>query len=579
MAWLPRGGVVACAIVALAAALTLANPSPPDANANVACDIGSAVTPITGAVGIGNPAGDACNGATDAVSGMLPDPLSPIKDAAKSIGSGIFNQITSWAADGAVWLLGRVAALTTRTTSPNLLSKGFLRQYRQMVSIAAVLAILMLIFACLEGLGRSDGGMLWRVFLVNVPVAALATSAAYVVVQLLIATTDGFSEVVAHSTASDLHDFFKSAIESLAVAGAKAGTTTGGPGAGTAVGAEAVPLFVGFIAAIVAAFAAFLVWIELLMRDAAIYAVALFMPLAIAASIWPRWMGALRRTGELVIVVVFSKFVIVSVIALAASLLANTGGKVEHVLAAGALMLLACFAPFVLFRLVPFAEGAVSSAFSRQSAGSASLRTVQFTSSVQMMRRAALANWAVNSTKGKDGSAAGGGGGGSAGGGGAKAKPGGGSGGGGGGADAGQAAGASGGAAGAVALPVAVGVGAAKGSQTVAGKLASSGTSHASGASGGTESGGAAQGGSREAAARPPAEQGAGGGGKAAAKADGEGEGGNGAPSSSKTSSAPPEPREASGGEAGRSGAKRPRPAGDVGAADKGGGAAGTAKP
>ncbi|HKI64691.1 MAG TPA: hypothetical protein VKA16_08710, partial [Burkholderiales bacterium] len=474
MAWPRRAALTACAVATLAAALTLADPSPPEARANIACDIGVApAAPITGAIGIGNPVGDACNAVTDPVLGAIPDPLGPIKDAAKSIGSGIFEQITSWAADGAVWLMGRVAALTTRTTSPNLLSKGFLRQYRQMAQVAAVLAVLMLIFACLEGLGRGDGGMLWRVFLVNVPVAALATSAAYVVVQLLIATTDGFSEVVAHSTASDMRDFFKSAISSLAVAGGTAGTVTGGPGAGTAAGATAVPLFVGFIAAIVAAFAAFLVWIELLMRDAAIYAVALFMPLAIAASIWPRWMGALRRTGELVIVVVFSKFVIVSVIALAASLLANTGGKVEHILAAGALMLLACFAPFVLFRLVPFAESAVSSAFNRQSAGGASVRTVEFASSVQMMRRAALANWAVNSTKAKDGSAAGGGGGDSAGGGGAKAKPGGGSGGGGAGgsAGAGQAAGASGGAAGAVALPVAAGVGAAKGSQAAASKL------------------------------------------------------------------------------------------------------------
>lgn len=578
MAWLRRAAVAGCTVAALAAALTLADPSPPEARANIACEIGVApAAPITGAIGIGNPVGDACNAVTDPVLGAIPDPTGPIKDAAKSIGSGIFNQITSWAADGAVWLMGRVAALTTRTTSPNLLSKGFLRQYRQMTQVAAVLAVLMLIFACLEGLGRGDGGMLWRVFLVNVPVAALATSAAYVVVQLLIATTDGFSEVVAHSTASDMRDFFKSAISSLAVAGGTAGTATGGPGAGTAAGATAVPLFVGFIAAIVAAFAAFLVWIELLMRDAAIYAVALFMPLAIAASIWPRWMGALRRTGELVIVVVFSKFVIVSIIALAASLLANTGGKVEHVLAAGALMLLACLAPFVLFRLVPFAEGAVSSAFNRQSAGGASVRTVEFASSVQMMRRAALANWAVNSTKAKDGSVAGGGGGGSAGGGGAKAKPGGGSGGGGAGgsAGAGQAARASSGAVGAAALPVAAGVGAAKGSQVAAAKLASSGTSQASGASGGTEAGGAAHGGSQEAAARPPAEQGAGGGNKAATKAGGEGRSGSEAPSSSKTSSAAPEPREASGGEAGRSGAKPPRPGGDVGSA----GAAGAAKP
>jgi len=562
MALLRRCWILACAVVALGAALTLVDPSPPQAKANVACDVDvSPTAPITGAIGIGNPVGDACEAVTDPILGKLPDPLDPIKDAARSFGSGVFNQITTWAADGAVWLMGRVATLTTRTTSPNLLGKGFLRQYRQMVSIAAVLAVLMLILACLEGLGRGDSGMLWRVFLVNVPVAALATSAAYVVVQLLIATTDGFSEAFAHSTAGDMRDFFKTAIESLAAAGGAAGTAAAGPGAGTARGAVAVPLFVGFIAAIVAALAAFMVWIELLMRDAAIYAVALFMPLAIAASIWPRWTGALRRTSELVIVVVFSKFVIVAIIALAASLLANTEGKVEHVLAAGALMLLACFAPFVLFRLVPFAEGAVSSAFNRQSASGASVRTMEFASSVQMMRRAALANWAVSGTKVKGGSAPGSG---SAGGG--KGRPGGGSeGGAGASTGTGRMTGANGGVAGAIALPVAAGASAAKGSREAAAKLAGTGPSQPDG---GAEAASAVSRQSRQAAPRPATEQGTAGDGKAAARASGGGVAGRGGPPS-PTSSAP-EPRQAHGGEVGPGGAKPPRPGGDVGAAGKG---------
>ena len=95
-----------------------------------------------------------------------------------------------------------------------------------------------------------------------------------------------------------------------------------------------------------AAFAAFCVWLELLMRDAAVYVVALFAPLALAASIWPRWSGALRRSGELLAVVIGSKFVIVSIIALAAGLVSERAGGVEHILAAAALMVLACFCAF-----------------------------------------------------------------------------------------------------------------------------------------------------------------------------------------------------------------------------------------
>lgn len=569
MAWLRRLAILGCAVAMWAAALTFLDPDPPEAKANVACEVGGGtVAPITGALAIGNPVGDACEAITDPV-GLLPNPLDPLKHAAESIGQGVFDQITSWAADGAVWLLGQVVVLTDKTTSPNLLSKGFLRQYREMASIATVLALLMLLFAVLESLGRGDSGMLVRVFCVNVPLAAIATSAAYVVVQLLIATTDGFSEAVAHATEADTRAFFKSAIEGLAGSGATVGTATGGAGAGTAQSAVAVPLFVGFIAAIVAAFAAFLVWIELLMRDAAIYAVALFMPMAIAASIWPRWTSALRRTAELLIVVVFSKFVIVSIIALAARLLANTGGKVEHVLAAGALLMLACFAPFVLFKLVPFAEGAVSSAYGRQSAGGVGVQAFQLGGSAAMMRRSAHANWAGGSPSG--GAAGGKGGGGTGNGGASKGRPGG-SGGGGGSASAGGAAGASGGTAGAVALPVTAGAEAVKGTNAAAGKLASSGTAQAAGdadsgaksSSGGSASSGssAASGGRRERAPRPRAEESA---------------SGRQASSSSSTSSTP-EPTEAPGGKAPGSGAKPPRPSGDVGAASKGS-TAGKAKP
>jgi hypothetical protein len=329
--------------------------------------------------------------------------LGPLKKAASSIGKGVFNQVTAWVADGAVWLIGEVAAISERTTSPDLLSKGFLRQYRLMAMIAAFMAALMLIFAVFESLGRGDAGMLLRVFFVNVPLAAIATSVAYVVVQLLIATCDGMCIAVSQSAGADSKEFFKGAIEALAKAGASggavAGTAVGGPATGTsdgaAAGAVGVPLFVGFIAAILAAFAAFFVWIELLMRDASIYISSLFLPFGIAAAVWPRWVRALQRLCELEIVLIYSKFVIVAILCLAASLTAHGGGAVEQVLAAGAMLLLACFAPFMLMKFVPFAEGAVASAFSRQSAGGGAVRSVEFANSMMMMGRLSRANWAA----------------------------------------------------------------------------------------------------------------------------------------------------------------------------------------
>jgi hypothetical protein len=391
----------------LASAALLAQPAPPPAEANIACDVGSgpahAVTggigAITGGViGGGNPVGDACNAVSGAVTGVVTDPIT---NALKGVGNGIFEQVTSWVADGASWLIGEVVKGIDETTTPQLTTKGFLSQYGKMAQIAALMGLAMLLLAVLEGLAQGNAGMLARIVLVNLPLAFIATSVAYAVVQLLLVATDGLCHAIASASHDNSNQFFKAAITGLGEAGGSAGKEVGGAGgtnptgavAGQAAGTTAVPLFVTFLAAIIGAFAAFMVWLELLMRDAAIYVVALFMPLALAASIWPRWGGALRRTGELLVVVIGSKFVIVSIISLAAGLVAETDGRIEHILAASALMLLACFAPFVLLKLVPFAEGAMTSAYGRRSAAGGAVSGVQIASDVQIMRNMASSNF------------------------------------------------------------------------------------------------------------------------------------------------------------------------------------------
>ena len=287
---LPRAAALGAAAIALAAALCLADPSPAPASANVPCEIVTGPAgALSGAVGLGNPAGDACDAVTGPALGAAGKALDPIEGAIGSVGQGIFQGLTSWVAGGASWLIGQVVAATDATTSPDLLSQGFLEQYRRMALIAASLAALMVLFAVIDSLGRGDAGGLVEVLLIRVPLAALATSAAYVVVALLIGASDEFSAAISASTGKDTHDFFKGATEALASAGGAAGAAVGsgggpaGAAAGAGAGAGAVPLFVGFIGAVVAAFAALAVWVELLMRSAAIYVVALFAPLALAA--------------------------------------------------------------------------------------------------------------------------------------------------------------------------------------------------------------------------------------------------------------------------------------------------------
>jgi hypothetical protein len=395
MPW-PRRSLLLVASVAAVFFFLLVRPGEQEAKANVPCDLGAApIGTVTGAIGIGNPVGDACNAVTDGAVGAV---TSPITGAIEGIGNSIFGGITEWVSGGAAWLIGQVARLSDETTTPDLTTEGFIAQYKKMESIALFMAVAMLFFAVLESLGQGSG--LLRVVFLNLPLALIGSSVAFVVVQMLVAATDGVSHIVAASNETETKHFFHGAIQGLGGAGEKAGEVAAGPAGGAAeatgkaAAKTAVPLFVTFLAAVIGAFAAFFVWIELLVRDAAVYVVALFAPMSLAASIWPRWSGAFRRSAEVLCVVIASKFVIVAIIGLAAGLAADSGGSVEHVLAAAALMLLACFSPFVLFKLVPFAEGAVAAAYGRHSAAGTVTGGVQLAGSAAMLRNSAQSHWA-----------------------------------------------------------------------------------------------------------------------------------------------------------------------------------------
>ena len=105
--------------------------------------------------------------------------------------------------------------------------------------------------------------------------------------------------------------------------------------------------------------AGLLLWVELVLRAAAIYVAVLFLPLALAAFIWPVTAHWSRRLAETLAALVLSKFVVVAVLALGfyAFQSGALGQSVGGGLVPGAsLLLLAAFAPYVLLRLVPLAE-------------------------------------------------------------------------------------------------------------------------------------------------------------------------------------------------------------------------------
>jgi hypothetical protein len=127
--------------------------------------------------------------------------------------------------------------------------------------------------------------------------------------------------------------------------------------------------FVVFLLGLVAVIAAFLLWIELLIRASLIYVLLALSPLAYAAFVWPSTRRILHRLAELVLALVLSKVVIAIALAVAASALTQgtsnpavipTGEAQLGTLLVGVIMfLLASLSPFLVLKLLPVVEASV----------------------------------------------------------------------------------------------------------------------------------------------------------------------------------------------------------------------------
>ena len=269
---------------------------------------------------------------------------------------GVLGALGGWVAEGATWLLAQIGSVLGDTTRIDLGASWFAAHYRTMAALAGVVIVPLLLLGIVQSVYRQNASSLLRSVLVNVPLAVLLTAVAVQLVQLGLSVTDAMSAAVAQGAGLDTGHFLSS------VTAALSGSPSGGQ--------PAAPAFVVFVGALAVVVGAMLVWVELLIRAAAVYVAVLFLPLALASLAWPAISHWCRRLVDTLVALVLGKFVIVSVLSLAAGALAGGtgstpsgapsgsggGGGFTSVLGGAALLLLAAFAPWAVFRLLPFVE-------------------------------------------------------------------------------------------------------------------------------------------------------------------------------------------------------------------------------
>jgi hypothetical protein len=313
--------------------------------------------------------GNVCDAVTGAVS-----------SAASATGEFVMRGVTAWATDAAVWVTGKVGGLVETTTSPDLTSSWFRGEYGTMLTVAGALALLMLMLAVIQSIVRQDVWMLIRAAFGYLPMAFILAGVAIAGTGLLVAITDDISRTVvsglgagqAGNLLQTVGDAYKNALDQN----------------------SGIPLFGVFLAAIILAIGAFVLWLELIIRDAAIYICVFFLPLTFVAMIWPATGRWARRLVELLVAVVLAKFVIVAILSLATAAIANTdvvngdGNTFERMIAGAALLVLAAWSPFALLRMIPMMEVAAASVGSQRSSMSAAAGSAGIHSPASYMRQA-----------------------------------------------------------------------------------------------------------------------------------------------------------------------------------------------
>jgi hypothetical protein len=266
------------------------------------------------------------------------------------VGSGvtaIFDSMATWVAGGSTWLLQQIGSVLIDSTRVSLSSPWFLTRYRATEAILGSLALPLLLVAALQALFRQQPSILLRAALVQLPLAMIFAGSAVELCSLAISATDELSSAMSAGSPHAIPDLMTSLADILT--------------SSSAISGSSVPTFVALLAALVVGVAALCLWIELVMRTAAIYVAVAFIPLVLISMIWPSLASWTRRLVETLFALIVSKLVVVGVLQLAVGALGDVRNQGFSTLVTGiGLLLLAAFAPFSILRLLPLFESSAA---------------------------------------------------------------------------------------------------------------------------------------------------------------------------------------------------------------------------
>jgi len=275
---------------------------------------------------------------------------------AGGIAGGAIRELAEAVVGAVTEVLEAVLGFLAAPISPDVQENWLAASVDRMLAASATFAALFFLFGIARAILRSSTRELGRVL--GYTVAAFAGSGvALSLTQAFIVLVDVATAQLAAGTPRDIADTFSALTQPLGILATGSG--------GQALLASLLGMFLGL--------AALAVYLELFVRNVMIHVVVYFLPLMLVGTIW----GPTRRWGrrgiEFLAVLILSKFVLFSVIALGWSAVASfddaaLSASWASVLTGFVLVAVAAWLPWLLFKLLPFMEVHVQAAMTRHDA-------------------------------------------------------------------------------------------------------------------------------------------------------------------------------------------------------------------
>lgn len=262
-----------------------------------------------------------------------------------SVVEGTFAWVAAATGAAAAWMFEAVWLLFETTTLVDVTAPHYVRIYNILFGIAVLVMIIFFLFQLITGLVRREPGALVR--------AALGLARSVLGSFLVLTLTATLLEIVDQLTIG----IIQASGHTVEEMGGRIALLLAGLG-GLSLPAPGAAIIVTIFLASMAVAAAGIVWFSLLIRKCLLLVAIVLAPLALSGGAWEFTRGWVSKWALLVVALVFSKLVMTVVFLIAVGQmsapidldLASLAEPVSGIV----LMLIAGFAPYLVYKLVSF---------------------------------------------------------------------------------------------------------------------------------------------------------------------------------------------------------------------------------